>query len=226
MRKNMFLKLIVCIIFIIVLSNFLCTSESYALGNIFSKGKDFLKNGESIDSKINTSVLQETSNTIYNTLLAIAIMVAIVVSMVLGIQFIAASADEKAKVKEALMPFVVGCIVVFGSFTIWKLAVNIGNKTESMTGVPSYNNQYLEEITSQILTGQISVGSLSKNELKALYNYYGISQTISILVNRNSGDFNEAIREFSTIEFTPDIPAFEVYTECKNRGMLVYGNLE
>ena len=61
-------------------------------------------------------------------------MVAVVVGMVLGIQFMAASADEKAKVKEALMPFVVGCIIVFGAFTIWKIAVNLGNDAENSIG--------------------------------------------------------------------------------------------
>ena len=45
------------------------------------------------------------------------------------------SADEKAKVKESLMPFVAGCVVVFGAFTIWKVAVNIGNDAESKVNV-------------------------------------------------------------------------------------------
>lgn len=37
-----------------------------------------------------------------------------------------ASAEDKAKVKESLLPFVVGCVVVFGSFGIWKLLVIFG----------------------------------------------------------------------------------------------------
>ena len=74
--------------------------------------------------------LSETSDFIYKLLLSLAIIIAIIIGMILGIQFMVASADEKAKVKEALIPFIVGCIVVFGAFTIWKIVVNVGNKAE------------------------------------------------------------------------------------------------
>lgn len=130
MSKSIFIKLLISSMFIVILSTSFWMSSSYALGDIFSQGKGFLETGNDISQTINTVELEKTSDDIYNTLLAIAIMVAIIVGMVLGIQFMAASADEKAKVKEALMPYVVGCIVVFGAFTIWKVAVNIGNKAE------------------------------------------------------------------------------------------------
>lgn len=48
------------------------------------------------------------------------------VGIVIGIQFMVASAEDKAKVKEALVPYIVGCIVIFGAFTIWSIAVNMG----------------------------------------------------------------------------------------------------
>ena len=130
MSKNIFVKLIICIIFTIILLNLFCISSSYALGDIVSDGKAFLQEGEPIINTINTSKLIDTSNYIYNMLLTIAIFIAVAVAIILGIQFMVASADEKAKVKEALLPFVVGCFVVFGSFTIWKIVVEIGNDTE------------------------------------------------------------------------------------------------
>lgn len=137
MSKSIIVKLFVCSIFIIILSSSFCLPTSHALQDVFSDGKAFLEEGKPIDATINTTELEKTSDYIYNTLLAIAVMVAIIVAMVLGIQFMVASADEKAKVKEALMPFVVGCIVVFGSFTIWKIAVNIGNDAENSIEVQS-----------------------------------------------------------------------------------------
>ncbi len=130
MSKSIFIKLLICTISIIIISTTSCLPVSHALGSIFSEGKNFLSEGNSIEETINTNALQTTSKDIYNTLLGIAVMVAIIVAMVLGIQFMAASADEKAKVKEAILPFIVGCIVVFGAFTIWKIAVNIGNDAE------------------------------------------------------------------------------------------------
>ena len=36
------------------------------------------------------------------------------------------SAEEKAQIKDALIPFVIGCIVIFGAFGIWKIFVTMG----------------------------------------------------------------------------------------------------
>lgn len=123
-------KIFICLILISLICNIFCMTSSYALDDIFSSGREFLQQGKDIDETIDTTALNETSDYIYRTLLAIAIIVAVIIAMILGIQFMAASADEKAKVKEAILPFVVGCIVVFGAFTIWKIAVNIGNDAE------------------------------------------------------------------------------------------------
>ena len=40
------------------------------------------------------------------------------------------SAAEKAKTKEMLIPYIAGCIVVFGAFGIWKLVVNLLTQTQ------------------------------------------------------------------------------------------------
>ena len=35
------------------------------------------------------------------------------------------SIEEKAQVKESLIPFVIGCVVVFGAFGIWKMVTEL-----------------------------------------------------------------------------------------------------
>ncbi|MCI8481836.1 MAG: hypothetical protein HFJ27_01800 [Clostridia bacterium] len=45
------------------------------------------------------------------------------IGMYLGIKFMISSAEDKAKVKEALIPYIAGCVVVFGAFTIWRLVI-------------------------------------------------------------------------------------------------------
>lgn len=85
--------------------------------------KKFLNAGE--DDQINKTKLQESSDLIYNILLALGIIFAVIIGMILGIQFMTASVEEKAKVKESLIAYVAGCVVVFGAFGIWKIAVNI-----------------------------------------------------------------------------------------------------
>lgn len=69
--------------------------------------------------------LKQTSDFIFNLLLAFAMIAAVVVGLILGIQFMISSVEEKAKVKEALVPYVVSCVVIFGAFGIWQLAVTI-----------------------------------------------------------------------------------------------------
>lgn len=103
------------------------TSEQTSeIGNIFSSADKFLDKGDSPGSVINQTQLRETSGFIYKLLLSIGIIVMFIVGTILGIQFMVASAEDKAKVKEALVPYIIGCFVIFGAFSIWSTAVNIG----------------------------------------------------------------------------------------------------
>ena len=127
MSKSIIIKIAICVLIVIAFNTF-CLPVSHALSEMITQGDDFVKLAESENSAINEGALKDTSTFIYNILLISSIIIAVIVAMILGIQFMMASADEKAKVKEAILPFVVGCIVVFGSFTIWKIIVNVGSK--------------------------------------------------------------------------------------------------
>lgn len=101
--------------------------------SIISGANNFIKEGEKQvnskdDSALNEENLASTSNDIYNILLAIAIVVAVAVGVTLGIKFMISSVDDQAKIKEMLVPYVAGCIVVFGAMGIWKLAVTTFSK--------------------------------------------------------------------------------------------------
>lgn len=98
-------------------------SSSSSLDDMIGDADSFLNKGDS--EHITTSSLQEFSNTFYNILLTIGIIAAVIAGMVIGIKFMMGGAEEKANIKEILIPYVVGCAVVFGSFAIWKLAVTI-----------------------------------------------------------------------------------------------------
>ena len=55
----------------------------------------------------------------------LGIIVAVLAGMIIGIRFMLGGAEEKANIKEILVPYVVGCVVVFGAFAIWKIVVTI-----------------------------------------------------------------------------------------------------
>ena len=101
------------------------SAEKSTVDDVMEGAQDFINKGQEGLDQINEGQLQSTSDFIYNLLLAIALVVAVVIGMVIGIQFMTASVEEKAKIKESLLPYAVGCVVVFGAFGIWKLAINV-----------------------------------------------------------------------------------------------------
>lgn len=105
------------------------SNTKHTLGEIIREALGFTDKGSG-DSVIETGNLKGASDTLYNILLGIGIALAVIVGMYLGIKFMLASAEDKAKVKESLIPYIAGCVVMFSTFTIWKLVVlvlkNIG----------------------------------------------------------------------------------------------------
>lgn len=129
MLKKVVASIILIFIMCVCLSNNVC-----AMDNVISAGDSFLQAGESSEAVIDEDSLKETSNYIYNVLVAIAIVIAIVMGTIIGIQFITGSVEQQAKVKETLIPYIIGVFVVFSAFTIWKIAVTIGNNVSSSRG--------------------------------------------------------------------------------------------
>lgn len=119
----------VVLVLVILMLLFSINSKVYAWSDIISKGDAFLGGAE--ESKIDQSDMQELSGFLYNTLLSAGVVIAVIVATVLGVQFMMGGAEGQAKVKEMLIPFVVGCVIVFGGFGIWKIALSVGQQLES-----------------------------------------------------------------------------------------------
>lgn len=102
--------------------------QASGISDIISGGDSFLEAGRNETTTIDETKLQSTSTMIYNILLILGICIAVIISGILGIKFMIGSVEEKAQVKDALIPFVIGCAVVFGAFGIWKIFVQIGNR--------------------------------------------------------------------------------------------------
>ena len=127
-------------------------NRTYAMSNVISSGDNFLNAGAG-GNVIDEKALKDTSNYIYNILFTIAIVLAVAIGMIIGIQFMMGSAAEQAKIKETLIPYVIGVFVIFASFTIWKVVVNIGNKATA----PAVSNQTTGKTTHTKVTegGQV-----------------------------------------------------------------------
>ena len=134
----------ILIVFVILQALALNTSyvQAFSFGEIFETGENFIETGENAYLQIENEIereneknkeqqrdekLKEISSAIYNTLLGIGITLSVVVGAILGIKFMISSVDEKAQIKEALVAYVAGCVVIFGAFGIWKLVITLGN---------------------------------------------------------------------------------------------------
>lgn len=97
-------------------------SSEESLGDMVSDAEKFVDKGE---ITYDAEDLQNFSKTLYNIALTIGVFVAVIMGAILGIKLMASGVEEKAEAKKILVPYVVGCIVVFGGFGVWKIVVTI-----------------------------------------------------------------------------------------------------
>ena len=125
--KKMLFK--VCLITLLILCNLsvystTCMADG-SLDDVMNNGNSFLNAGSESSTMIDQNDLKSLSNFISGVLLTIAIGVTVITGAIMGLNFITQSIEEKAKVKESMVPWVIGIIVSFGAFTIWEVAVNL-----------------------------------------------------------------------------------------------------
>lgn len=125
MKKYKKLLINIMVIFIILFNLFIPNAYAGPLQDIMNRAEGSVNNGENGGNVINNDALKEGSNTLYNVLLVIGIAVAFIWGIVLGIQFVTGSLGEKADVKKNLIVYVIGCIIIFGAFGIWRLLLQL-----------------------------------------------------------------------------------------------------
>ena len=101
-------------------------SEIFDLGDKWiSEGKiEATKKDQNIFT-INEKDIKINATNVFNILLAIGTVLTVIIGGILGIKFIFGGIEDKAKIKEALIPFIVGCVAIFGAIAIWKYIVTI-----------------------------------------------------------------------------------------------------
>ncbi|CDD37506.1 unknown [Clostridium sp. CAG:356] len=127
---NKVLKVMIKIILLMLIIQTIYTSktEALSLDGIFKAGDNFINEGKTESQKneaINYEEFRLTTNNIGSVLTTLGIVLAVIIGGILGIQIMWGSIEQQVKAKEMIMPYVVGCIVIFGAFGIWKLAVTI-----------------------------------------------------------------------------------------------------
>lgn len=131
MKKSAIIKLITIILIISTFINLTPTiSNASMLGEVIESGKDFLgtESSQDITQNINGGQIVNVSYSIYNVVLTLGVIVAVATIFILGIKFMTGSVEEKVQVKEMLIPFIIGCVVIFGALGIWRFVISIATK--------------------------------------------------------------------------------------------------
>lgn len=113
--------LLICLLIVSFFSNI---SYAKSLGDIMGGGDDFI-NSSSNQQIFNEKGQKKGVSQLYFIALGVGIAAAAIIGVILGIQFITSGVEGQAKIKEKLLPYAIGCIVIFGAFGIWKIVVDV-----------------------------------------------------------------------------------------------------
>lgn len=127
-------KIMILIAILVILCMVFVPKEVYAgelVKNIMDTASAWTAYGEaSGGSIIPTSDIQKEFVPIGQVLVAIASIVIVVVTGIMGIKYITANPEEKGKLKQQLIGLVISIVIVYGAVGIWTLVQNIIKEME------------------------------------------------------------------------------------------------
>ena len=97
------------------------------IDDTLKEGSTFLSSADGNVTVFDTSDAIGITNDIYGVLTLVGMAIAVGVGMFLGIRFITSTVEEKANIKNELIVYVVGCIVLFGAVGIWRAVASLLN---------------------------------------------------------------------------------------------------
>lgn len=104
-------------------------SKAMTFDEIKENGDSFLSAGDSEENNVSITPseegLKKISNTVSNVLLTVALGVTLISAVVMGINFTVQSVEDKAKIKESMVPWIIGIFVSFGAYGIWKITMSV-----------------------------------------------------------------------------------------------------
>ena len=124
--KKVFLKII--IIISMIFTSWICTTNytmaATSLKDIDSMEKDFIDAGSTETGTISSTEkkMSDIVIPIAQILVTIGTITVVVAATIMGIKYMVANPEEKAKLKTQLIGLVVATIVIFGAQFIWSTA--------------------------------------------------------------------------------------------------------
>jgi len=99
-------------------------SFGFSWDSIAGKAQGFIDTGKG-NEKINSSTIANVVSPILGALTVIAVIILVVVTIVMGINYVTAGPDKAANLKQQAIGLVISAVIVFGSLGITRLLFSI-----------------------------------------------------------------------------------------------------
>lgn len=113
---------VICLIFILVLSN-ISILPAYAID--FTKAENFIENGKKNQGITDLNEIGNNFSEIGKILVFIGAGVLVGGLGYIGIMYMVSSPEKRAKLKQQLIGLLVAAIVIFGAYSIWSILITI-----------------------------------------------------------------------------------------------------
>lgn len=135
---------------------------AFNIDDILSGANNFIKSGESLVNDIDTS-LSATIRPMVLGGIAVGTVIAVCVGIVLAIKVMTDGANGKKELKEALTPYVVSVIVLFGCYALWGAFTNtfenVFELSDGGTHIPIEHDWSIDNITQPAGQGSTAGGN-------------------------------------------------------------------
>lgn len=99
-------------------------AEDRDLSEVFQVGEDFISEGSETDLNFIDDETVASVNDIGRFLTAVGLIILVCVTLIIGIKYMMATPNDKAKLKKRLIGLLIASFVIFFSYTIWSTIVN------------------------------------------------------------------------------------------------------
>lgn len=99
-------------------------AEDRDLSEVFQVGEDFISEGSETDLNFIDDETVASVNDIGRFLTAVGLTILVCVTLIIGIKYMMATPNDKAKLKKRLIGLLIASFVIFFSYTIWSTIVN------------------------------------------------------------------------------------------------------
>lgn len=103
------------------------SSQMDSYSSINKKAKEFINRG-SASKTISQQKVEQDLKPLAQILMGIAVLVLLSVGAILGVKYMISGADERAKIKEKLIWYIVSAVLIFGAVAIFNIVINILNR--------------------------------------------------------------------------------------------------